>query len=1398
MLGCVRVVTVMSRLPVVPSRALARDTPRPSALASGVGFGDSKQVRTRMASDDSPRGTRDPAAAVVGYLNFSSGAFDPSVWRAMSELYAALEPPGADGAIAERPDAAPRVHESLVGRLGELEATQPAFRDASQARGMLKLVFDRLVPALRRFHADLLEHQPAGGVERPFFVMAAAQALLGELAAGEVPADDDERLVAAALERLNDYVGWRPVAVLENGRLSQPYPHERVRPVPLYVAGAGAAHGRYRDLVAGAIEILAAAPPDLLHQADFDLEAMEELAFDPRAFDFMHPAASRPNYLFGLWDPQRIDEEGRYRRMVLQQATLDGILTWPREAPRAGRETATAAELGLESAAVLAGVILMASGLSGRGPAATQAALGLGELLPRIAGYRDAFYRWLLGRLPPAHRERLDEEARRLRQPFGGVRQHINAILAGRRARQVESVSLAAVMARLGRAAAAERLAGAVPAASARLFARITGHVVAARRTAWRKGDGSAALRELDAATDLLFRAVGCGAAVDPWNILGLAGQFPLHEPGGESLPDPRVDDLVATTGSILDAYAAIWRQAGLAGDTATATAAAAALEQLAGWWDKHATTTVSGVPHLSGRECLESAREVLEALRQRRGVGPGAPPPGFWREQVAGFTSPRSHAQAADALLDEGDLDGAAGLLVHWASLLEGVAVERTGSVWLAAAGRWLARAVADHTPAGRARVRRFLELVEANTSGVVDLLEAAAVGREPGGGPGLEAIGAEGDDDDRDDADGEERVAAAYESMVWQDSTDDGVDGGMLDVDAPLAGQAGGAVAIEDAAEFLTGVLDLFQSAVTAWCGSRTDPAPRADVDAAAGWRHSIRRLKRTMVRAALVVAGRGTDPPPGMPAAEFERLRWQRDAAAERLIDAAVRAEETLWAVSTWLELDRAAPRATAGSLRTGAAALFAAAIRGDAAETRRWVDLVCRRLSGKAVLYVPLSRGGRPDRIVRARCRERLLERMAAVLPRLGLVAETVGVVQFAKALESRRPVGAASVSEFDRVFEAGTTALVERIVESAGESAAESAGESDAGGDGGSGRPSATVVTERILDGLALLVPRLLETWMTHARQLRLSVLERVRDDKAFATTREFVERYGTGLFTQHLLAPGSLRGILRGGVRHYLERLVERQASEPPVETAGAVRPERLLADLASGALPIGQAASRLRLVLESVAENHAEYRDWNSTTSQSDRGEHLHILLEHLRLKSEYDRIAWTLRPVSMAHRVLARRGVADAAAAWRARMRDETRETASGLVERLAVLEAAWGVRLASVGDRIRRPFTAALEQDELEALVPPAVAELVEGRPAGAGATLEEKTAEFLGVASGSGVEVPEWLERLGSVVETAIERADLSAGQAALPLPRSLLDVVGWLPIEWAALRQLLGD
>ena len=252
----------------------------------------------RPAPDDPKRSRAgDPAAILLGYLNFSSGAFDAAAWRAMNELFAEMEPAGGhdadvaipDGVIVERPDAAGRVAARLSERLAELAANEPAFRDAGQARAVVDLLFAKLVPAYRGFHRDLLEHQPPGGLERPFFLMAAAQAIL----AADPTASDPDTVVEQAIGTLNDYVGWRPVAVLENGRLSEPYPHERVRPIPLFISGVGAAHGRYRHLVSEAVTILEQAPAALLRQADFDLAMLEELAFDPRAFDFLHPAASR-------------------------------------------------------------------------------------------------------------------------------------------------------------------------------------------------------------------------------------------------------------------------------------------------------------------------------------------------------------------------------------------------------------------------------------------------------------------------------------------------------------------------------------------------------------------------------------------------------------------------------------------------------------------------------------------------------------------------------------------------------------------------------------------------------------------------------------------------------------------------------------------------------------------------------------------------------------------------------------------------------------------------------------------------------------------------------------------------------------------------------------------------
>ena len=86
----------------------------------------------------------------------------------------------------------------------------------------------------------------------------------------------------------------------------------------------------------------------------------------------------------------------------------------------------------------------------------------------------------------------------------------------------------------------------------------------------------------------------------------------------------------------------------------------------------------------------------------------------------------------------------------------------------------------------------------------------------------------------------------------------------------------------------------------------------------------------------------------------------------------------------------------------------------------------------------------------------------------------------------------------------------------------------------------------------------------------------------------------------------------------------------------------------------------------RLEIVLHAVVENYEEFKDYNTTTTQSDYGENLHVLLEFLRLKAVYERHAWQMRPLILAHEVLARSGRDAAAVRWEQTLGQFTRELA------------------------------------------------------------------------------------------------------------------------------------
>ncbi len=120
---------------------------------------------------------------------------------------------------------------------------------------------------------------------------------------------EDDVVIQAAIDRMDDFVGYRPVAMLEN-RQCQPYRHEFICPVPLYIREAGVSAGPYREIIELAITALRETDPNILRAASFDPSRMIELSLDPRAYDFDHPVNRRPNYHFGGWDERSITEDG--------------------------------------------------------------------------------------------------------------------------------------------------------------------------------------------------------------------------------------------------------------------------------------------------------------------------------------------------------------------------------------------------------------------------------------------------------------------------------------------------------------------------------------------------------------------------------------------------------------------------------------------------------------------------------------------------------------------------------------------------------------------------------------------------------------------------------------------------------------------------------------------------------------------------------------------------------------------------------------------------------------------------------------------------------------------------------------------------------------------------------
>jgi hypothetical protein len=1287
-----------------------------------------------------------PVSGLLGYLNFSDGRPDPRWQRQLDDAFAFLVNHGDDAPWQTLLDSLP----VLLRRLHENGAA--AFRDVRQAEGALALAA-RVLPAYRRHHADLLAHLTDAELFNSFFLARVFETVLRQ-----GTANAGEEAATAVIARLNDFVGHRPIALLETRPRGEPYDHERTRPVPLWIQGAGPASGRYQAVVLRALELLEATDPDILAEAQFDPKLLDEVALDVRAYDHSHPVNRRPNYVFGEWDPHHLDNQGRYRRYVVRKVTLDALI----ERVEQGGSVSPA-ELLEEAAAVLAGTILMASGTSGASPTAYDSTTTLAALLPRIARYRDAFYEHLLRRTSGTHGGRLRQEREVMRQPFGAARQHLNAYLARNRAAQMQQRYLALLFAEMGYAEASREEAERIAVVSVRLASAVLGRLTAGRvdveASAFR-----AAAACLPEAEDLIDRGIACGAFADPWNVLGFQGLFPLSPAREDSVRDNRLDELVGLVEQLFNLYARLISEGAAVGDDNLVQSLTAALEKRTAWWDRFATYEVSDIRRVHGGEAATSAAHVAKALARWHARGEAPADLAFWRGLLEGFRSPKSFALVVDTLLHKEDYRAAQALLTAWLGRAEQVPLE--DGVWSfpTLALRWMLALTRGAPGAERgARVfeesgvfaittpRSALPLRERQSLVLkfFDYLEANA--EEFWQVPALELHGSGEQPDEEDDTEG--LYSAAYDDVTYQDSTDDSEgevsDGGPAD-EFDLEQESG---RLEKRLRFLSTVARLWQVAARFLAAVHTDGAGSPEAQTALiGWLESARGNRHKLLTLLDAIHVYPLPDPGGAYDAlvEFDRRRVLKEqllytaigtcldtslaaGALHGTLDAmafdAERAgqgtegedkESTLrTALRASHSADDNAPPWEAAAIR-----LEQALFRGEAAAAREALGQFLEGFQQEPLLVTPLTEGGQPRQVLRVRIAQTVLRALLANLPRLGLIRETFDLLKAARTMEQAQPPRGRGVTEFNHFFQASYQAVLESVIESAGTWDAEHSGDTE------------------LVEMLERLTTPFLELWGEHSRSLQLSVLETVGGDAEWAALQTFVQRYGGDLFHARFLTLANLRGVLHRGVGPYLDYL--RDNPDP-------LRPVKLIDDIGRS-IRREDAIRRLEVVLQAVIESYEEYKDYNTTTTQSDYGENLHVLLDFLRLKAGYERHAWQFRPLVLAHEVLARRGRNAAAVLWERQLTQFTRELARKHLDQLVALEKARGVRLGTISDRLGERFVKPLALDRLAALIEPAMNETRRDGPRPAFARLRNELPAYTATPAGVGLDVPYWLRRL----------------------------------------------
>ncbi len=886
----------------------------------------------------------------------------------------------------------------------------------------------------------------------------------------------------------------------------------------------------------------------------------------------------------------------------------------------------------------------------------------------------------------------------------------------------------------------------------------------------------SQAIASIPQVFELLQRGIDCGAIVDPWNILGFDANYSLFPAIENSVKDHRVYELVDLMERIFAVCSRLWSEAAANDRLDACLEIKNQFRTITDWWRKYAAHEVMAVDAVDAEDIFCAAELVAKALNLWHKGGAATGDIEFWSQHAELFDSPKAYALVVDALMQRADYTTSTALLIHWLGQADYIPLQQGDSSLHDLVYRWISeqRDLLGQSNGAEAesvwtRIRKFYDFIEVNAEHYWEVprfqLGKGGDARDRETEELLHDFpfdDEEGDDEDEDS--NRELFDAAYEGVVYSDSTDDGMEGAVFDSslssDDALEAEVD---RILDRLEFMATIANYWQVAATIPLPDVNGEPPSDEIcnrlkhrrDILSGWvsqafrnRGKLIELLESVHQYPLPQSGVDHDS-----LVEYDRNRLYKESLLERAIATCVATENAVrmllavvQAVNYLIDetpLDQGA-EVLDGQSNTDQSILvtvFAAVLLRDPTLVVDHFPALIEHLNEQALLYVPLSKGGDPAAIVNARVVQTAMLDLLSTLPALGLVLETHELTVTALAMERNHPLRQGAVTEFDELFHVAYASLVHKLIESTvflkdelleGKKSSEK---------------KVSLKCENVLfDCIEMLTESMLILWLDHSRTLRLSVLEKVMDKVSWERLVEFIKRYGEGLFTQQFLHLANVRAILHQGVNQWFDQVLE-----------APNRPDLRLLDELDHELPRQKAIRYLTLVLEAVIENYNEYRDYNTTTTQSDHGDLVYILLDFLRLRSRYERVCWNLKPVVWAHEILVRDAENGVARMWRRSLTERVGPEADKYLARLRQLRKKYSIRMESVGRRLEERFGHPMQIDRLRALVAPAMCDPTSKKCARTFELLQHEAQAFSRRTMGVGMDLPGWLAALELEVE-----------------------------------------